>query len=99
MRTVRYAVGGLGLVVTAFGGFLLVREPGPWRIALWLAGGLLVHDALVAPLVIAVAALAAAPGVGGGGGGRPPPPPPGGGGGPRGGGWGGAPAPPGGRAR
>ncbi|MEU2448503.1 hypothetical protein ABZ605_00320 [Streptomyces sp. NPDC012765] len=63
MRTVRYAVGGLGLVVTAFGGFLLVREPGPWRIALWLAGGVLVHDALVAPLVIAVAALAAAAGV------------------------------------
>ncbi|CAM5559206.1 hypothetical protein [Streptomyces avidinii] len=59
----RYAVGGFGLVVMAFGGFLLVREPEPWRIAGWLAGGVLVHDALVAPLVIAVAALAAAAGL------------------------------------
>ncbi|MFJ7587683.1 hypothetical protein ACIQZO_09900 [Streptomyces sp. NPDC097617] len=59
----RYAVGGFGLAVMAFGGFLLVREPEPWRIALWLAGGLLVHDGLVAPLVIAVGALAAAAGL------------------------------------
>ncbi|MCX4803829.1 hypothetical protein OG594_19620 [Streptomyces sp. NBC_01214] len=59
----RYAVGGFGLVVMAFGGFLLVVEPEPWRIALWLAGGVLVHDGLVAPLVIAVGALGAAAGV------------------------------------
>lgn len=59
----RYAVGGLGLAVMAFGGFLLVREPEPWRIALWLAGGVLVHDGLIAPLVIAVGALCAAAGL------------------------------------
>ncbi|MFF4448419.1 hypothetical protein [Streptomyces sp. NPDC001502] len=59
----RYAVGGFGLAVMAFGGFLLVREPEPWRIALWLAGGVLVHDGLIAPLVIAVGALCAAAGL------------------------------------
>ncbi|WP_030725563.1 hypothetical protein [Streptomyces sp. NRRL S-237] len=59
----RYAVGGIGVVVMAFGGFLLVREPEPWRIALWLAGGVLVHDGLIAPLVIAVGALCAAAGL------------------------------------
>ncbi|MFF3088285.1 hypothetical protein ACFVRB_25070 [Streptomyces nojiriensis] len=59
----RYAVGGFGLAVMAFGGLLLVREPEPWRIALWLAGGVLVHDGLIAPLVIAVGALCAAAGL------------------------------------
>ncbi|MFF4261392.1 hypothetical protein ACFY7Y_11275 [Streptomyces virginiae] len=59
----RYTVGGIGVAVMAFGGFLLVREPEPWRIVLWLAGGVLVHDGLIAPLVIAVGALCAAAGV------------------------------------
>ncbi|MER5415402.1 MULTISPECIES: hypothetical protein [Streptomyces] len=59
----RYTVGGIGVVVLAFGGFLLVREPEPWRIALWLVGGVLVHDGLIAPLVIAVGALCAAAGL------------------------------------
>lgn len=59
----RYAAGGFGLAVMTFGGFLLVREPEPWRIALWLAGGVLVHDGLIAPLVIAVGALCAAAGL------------------------------------
>ncbi|MGW6985538.1 hypothetical protein ACWGE1_39785, partial [Streptomyces sp. NPDC054932] len=59
----RYVCGGLGLVLMTFGGLLLVREPEPWRIGLWLAGGVLVHDGLVAPLVLAVAALCAAAGL------------------------------------
>ncbi|MFG2229180.1 hypothetical protein ACGFNX_04015 [Streptomyces sp. NPDC048723] len=59
----RYAVGGFGLAVMAFGGLLLVREPEPWRIALWLAGGVLVHDGLIAPLITAVGALCAAVGL------------------------------------
>ncbi|MFG2989725.1 hypothetical protein ACGFZK_10635 [Streptomyces sp. NPDC048257] len=59
----RYAVGGFGLLVMAFGGLLLVREPEPWRIVRWLAGGVLVHDGLIAPLVFAVAALCAAAGL------------------------------------
>ncbi|MFK0232655.1 hypothetical protein [Streptomyces vinaceus] len=56
----RYAVAGLGLVLMGLGGALLAQQPSPWRIALWLAGAVVVHDGLVAPLVIAVAALTAA---------------------------------------
>ncbi|MFE5804751.1 hypothetical protein [Streptomyces sp. NPDC056491] len=59
----RYVFGGSGLALMAFGGLLLVREPEPWRIALWLAGGVLAHDGLVAPLVFAAGALCAAAGL------------------------------------
>ncbi|MFE3585606.1 hypothetical protein [Streptomyces vinaceus] len=59
----RYAVAGLGLVLMGLGGALLVQQPSPWRIALWLAGAVVVHDGLIAPLVIAVAALTAALGL------------------------------------
>ncbi|MFI8262540.1 MULTISPECIES: hypothetical protein [unclassified Streptomyces] len=59
----RYAVAGLGVVLMGLGGALLVRQPSPWRIALWLAGAVVVHDGLVAPLVMAIAALTAALGL------------------------------------
>ncbi|MEU3777906.1 hypothetical protein AB0F11_32875 [Streptomyces sp. NPDC032472] len=59
----RCAVGGFGLVLAGRGGWLLLQQPEPWRIAVWLGGAVVVHDALVAPLVIAVAALAAAAGL------------------------------------
>ncbi|MFB7055301.1 hypothetical protein ACFCXT_19515 [Streptomyces vinaceus] len=59
----RYAVAGLGLVLMGLGGALLVQQPSPLRIALWLAGAVVVHDGLIAPLVIAVAALTAALGL------------------------------------
>ncbi|MFK0044157.1 hypothetical protein ACIQU4_08615 [Streptomyces sp. NPDC090741] len=61
--TYRYAVAGLGLVLMGLGGALLVQQPSPWRIALWLAGAVVVHDGLIAPLVIAVAALTGAVGL------------------------------------
>lgn len=61
--TCRRVLGGCGVLVAAWGGWLLVRQPEPWRIALWLGGAVVVHDALVAPLVLAVAALTAAMGV------------------------------------
>ncbi|KOU13791.1 hypothetical protein ADK52_38140 [Streptomyces sp. WM6372] len=61
--TYRYAVAGAGLVLMGLGGALLLQQPSPWRIALWLAGAVVVHDALVAPLVIAVAALTGAVGL------------------------------------
>ncbi|GHG11972.1 hypothetical protein [Streptomyces zaomyceticus] len=58
----RYVVGGGGLVLMGFGGALLLEQPEPWRVAVWLAGGVLVHDGLIAPLVFACAALAVAVG-------------------------------------
>ncbi|MFJ6755458.1 MULTISPECIES: hypothetical protein [unclassified Streptomyces] len=59
----RYVTGGVGLMCAAWGGFLLLRQPEPWRIAVWLGGAVAVHDGFLAPLVIAIAALAAAAGV------------------------------------
>ncbi|MFI6003357.1 hypothetical protein ACIA98_23580 [Streptomyces sp. NPDC051366] len=53
----RYLVAGLGLALMGLGGALLIQQPSPWRIVLWLAGAVVVHDGLIAPLVIAVAAL------------------------------------------
>ncbi|MEV0414153.1 hypothetical protein AB0I68_25900 [Streptomyces sp. NPDC050448] len=59
----RYVVAGLGLVMMALGGALLLEQPSPWRIGLWLAGAVVLHDGLIAPLVIAVAALTGAAGL------------------------------------
>ncbi|WP_037832807.1 hypothetical protein [Streptomyces sp. NRRL F-4474] len=59
----RHVTGGLGLLCAAWGGWLLLRQPEPWRIAVWLGGAVVVHDGFVAPLVLAVAALAAAAGL------------------------------------
>ncbi|MFE5771621.1 hypothetical protein ACFQ7O_25030 [Streptomyces sp. NPDC056485] len=56
----RYAAAGLGLVLMGLGAALLLQEPSPWRIALWLAGAVVVHDGLIAPLVLAVAAFTGA---------------------------------------
>ncbi|KOY54912.1 MULTISPECIES: hypothetical protein [unclassified Streptomyces] len=56
----RYLVAGLGLALMGLGGALLIQQPSPWRIALWLAGAVVVHDGLIAPLVIAVAVLTGA---------------------------------------
>ncbi|KJY30399.1 hypothetical protein VR46_36245 [Streptomyces sp. NRRL S-444] len=33
----RYLVAGLGLALMGLGGALLIQQPSPWRIALWLA--------------------------------------------------------------
>ncbi|MEU6311564.1 hypothetical protein [Streptomyces sp. NPDC047014] len=59
----RLVMGGSGLVCAGWGGWLLLQQPEPWRIAVWLGAGVVVHDAFLAPLVIAVAALAAAAGL------------------------------------
>ncbi len=59
----RYVLGGCGIVLVAFGGALALEQPEPWRVGVWLAGGVLVHDGLIAPLVFAIAALAAAAGL------------------------------------
>ncbi|MFE9928474.1 hypothetical protein [Streptomyces sp. NPDC005533] len=58
----RYLTGALGLLAAAWGGWLLLSRPEPWRIAVWLGGAVVVHDGFVAPLVLAIGALAAAAG-------------------------------------
>lgn len=49
----------LGLAATAYGGLLLSRRLSVDLLdsALWLAGGVVVHDAVLAPLVIVLAVL------------------------------------------
>ncbi|WP_187405652.1 hypothetical protein [Streptomyces sp. WAC05950] len=59
----RHVAGGLGLLCVAWGGRLLLQQPEPWRIAVWLGEAVVVHDGFVAPLVFAVGALAAAVGL------------------------------------
>lgn len=59
----RYVVGGVGMACAAWGGWLLFLQPEPWRIAVWLGGAVVVHDGLVAPLVMAVAVLVALAGL------------------------------------
>ncbi|WP_371588818.1 hypothetical protein [Streptomyces virginiae] len=53
----RYVMGGFGMVCTAWGGWLLLQQPEPWRIAVWLGGAVVVHDGFVVPAVMAVAVL------------------------------------------
>ncbi|MFG2340489.1 hypothetical protein [Streptomyces yangpuensis] len=59
----RHVTGGLGLLCAAWGGWLLLQQPEPWRIAVWLGGAVVVHDGFVAPLVFTVGAVAAAAGL------------------------------------
>ncbi|MFE1828562.1 hypothetical protein [Streptomyces yangpuensis] len=56
----RHATGGLGLLCAAWGGWLLLQQPEPWRIAVWLGGAVVVHDGFVAPLVFTIGAVAVA---------------------------------------
>ncbi|MFE0702038.1 hypothetical protein [Streptomyces sp. NPDC058872] len=56
-KALRYTAGGFGLVLIGIGAWLVVRQPGPAGVLLWLAGALLLHDAIIAPLVLAVGLL------------------------------------------
>ncbi|MBW5480491.1 hypothetical protein [Streptomyces bambusae] len=60
MRTangLRYAVGGLGIVLIGVGTWLVVAEPDPLGVLVWLAGALVLHDGILAPSVLAVGLL------------------------------------------
>ncbi len=54
VRTLRLLVGAAGLAAGAYGGWLLwaQRDDAP-SLGLWLAAGVLLHDAVLAPLLVA----------------------------------------------
>ena len=60
MRTVRVALGALGVAGIVWGGWLL-RDDGLDRLqstALWLVGVVVLHDAVLAPLIVALGVVA-----------------------------------------
>ncbi|MGW6690192.1 hypothetical protein [Streptomyces sp. NPDC054961] len=62
MKTARWVLGGCGLLLIAIGGRLLSVLPDPVGVVVWLGGGLVLHDGVIAPLVLAVGmAVAAVP--------------------------------------
>jgi hypothetical protein len=59
VRATRGVLGVLGLVVAAYGAWLVVGLPSSWWPGLltWLAAGVVLHDAVLAPVVVVVALL------------------------------------------
>ncbi|GGY16932.1 hypothetical protein [Streptomyces tanashiensis] len=60
MRTAnafRYGAGALGLVLIAIGAWRVADQPDPLGVLVWLAGALVLHDGILAPLVLAVGLL------------------------------------------
>lgn len=56
----RIVTGAVGLALMAVGGTLLLRGGQLRDVALWLAGAIVLHDGVVAPLVLGVGLLLAA---------------------------------------
>lgn len=59
-RSVRLALGALGLGLVAVGAyaFVLAVPAGQWaRVVAWLAGGVVLHDAVVAPVAVVAGLL------------------------------------------
>ncbi len=61
MRTVRLVLGGLGACGVVWGVWLLSDDGADrlWSAALWLAGVVVLHDIVLAPLVVVLSVLAA----------------------------------------
>ncbi|MFC8507299.1 hypothetical protein ACFU3J_08050 [Streptomyces sp. NPDC057411] len=60
MRTVtvlRHALGALGVALVGLGAWLVAAEPDPLGVLAWLVGALVLHDGILAPLVLAVGLL------------------------------------------
>ncbi len=59
-RAVRRAIGALGVLVMAVGVVILVQDvpaQSRWPVLRWLVGGLVVHDALLAPAAVLLGVL------------------------------------------
>ncbi|MCY0928593.1 hypothetical protein OTB20_20775 [Streptomyces sp. H27-H1] len=62
MKSLRLLLGGAGLLLIAIGGRLLADLPDPFDVLVWLGGALVLHDGIIAPLVLATGlAVAAVP--------------------------------------
>ncbi|MFD7325664.1 hypothetical protein ACFV9D_32050 [Streptomyces sp. NPDC059875] len=57
---VRYVCGALGVGLMGLGAVLVLRAGTAWEVAVWLAGAIVLHDGVMAPLVLAVGLLIAA---------------------------------------
>ncbi|WFR66944.1 hypothetical protein P9139_20590 [Curtobacterium flaccumfaciens] len=60
MRAARVVLVLLGVLVIAFGAYVLVTTVRPvriWGLATWLLGAVVLHDALLSPFVVAVGLL------------------------------------------
>ncbi|WP_432075923.1 hypothetical protein [Streptomyces wuyuanensis] len=55
----RYATGALGVVMMAVGAALVLSDRDAPGVLVWLAGALVLHDAVLAPLVLGVGLLVA----------------------------------------
>ncbi|MFI8966170.1 hypothetical protein ACIGO8_29115 [Streptomyces sp. NPDC053493] len=53
----RYGAGGLGLVLIGIGAWCVAEQPDPPAVLVWLAGAVVLHDGIIAPLVLAVGLL------------------------------------------
>ncbi|MFJ9339677.1 hypothetical protein ACIRP0_10330 [Streptomyces sp. NPDC101733] len=60
MKVFRYVLGGLGLLTIAIGARLVAGVPDPLGVLVWLAGALVLHDGIIAPVVLAAGLLVAA---------------------------------------
>lgn len=60
VRVLQLVIGALGVGLLAWGGWLLLGlGAGQWvSVGLWLAGGVIAHDALLAPVVVVLGVLA-----------------------------------------
>ncbi|MCJ0874290.1 hypothetical protein [Streptomyces sp. AP-93] len=62
MKSVRLLLGGAGLLLIAVGGRLLAELPDPLDVLVWMGGAVVLHDGIIAPLVLAAGlAVAAVP--------------------------------------
>jgi hypothetical protein len=62
MRAVRLALGAVGVAVTVYGLLRVLRLPSEQVVAVlvWVAGGIVAHDGVVAPLVVGLGLAATA---------------------------------------
>ncbi|MFJ7065922.1 hypothetical protein [Streptomyces sp. NPDC101115] len=56
-NALRYGVGALGLGLIGLGAWLVAVGPDPAGVGVWLVGALVLHDGILAPLVVAVGLL------------------------------------------